>query len=515
MPAHIASLFLDQVLRPIKKDNGKLRNISLMECVFKFASGVIQDAVRQRCPPSLDCDAEGLHWTQYGGQPAGPELMLMVHQGLMKLRPRLAYCSLDAENAYGAIKRSAMLRGTVRWCPANAPFLACQWSSRSQAWIQTSACKWEQVTVAEGTAQGDTSSTLAFSRGLRVALEESYRRCQEQAFWVHLPSLVDDLLLVADPGNVEEALAIVREELRNIGLELNLSKCAAYIPARSQAGEGPDNRITSLPQVSGGLPALGSAYGGEFESVVGPLAVAAEPATRRLRAAKELASECGKYRHGQEPESSWHASWHLLQRVAAKALVYDVRTLEPSASLPLAQELDQAIAAAAKELLDVCGHDGWTADTDQQLQWPSELGGMAFGSAELSARVARLAALGQCLPTARRHLRAILPEATEDEILGAVPLSGADDMLRWLREKWGIEISATGTIAREREPRWDLRTDFAPLKGLTGTLTRAIQTRQFEDACERHAAAAARTATAARTAGRADAVDAARLRSDA
>ena len=64
------------------------------------------------------------------------------------------------------------------------------------------------MTVEEGTAQGDTSSTPAFSRGLRVALEESYRRCQEQAIWVHLPSLVDDLLLVADPGNVEEALAI-------------------------------------------------------------------------------------------------------------------------------------------------------------------------------------------------------------------------------------------------------------------------------------------------------------------
>ena len=33
-------------------------------------------------------------------------------------------------------------------------------------------------------------------------------------------------------------------------------------------------------------------------------------------------------------------------------LVYGVRTLEPSVSLPLAQELGQAITAAAEELID-------------------------------------------------------------------------------------------------------------------------------------------------------------------
>ena len=43
--------------------------------------------------------------------------------------------------------------------------------------------------------------------------------------------------------------------------------------------------------MGGGLPALGSAYGGEFESMLGPYAVAAELARKRLDKAKLLAKE--------------------------------------------------------------------------------------------------------------------------------------------------------------------------------------------------------------------------------
>eukprot|EP00973_Karenia_brevis_P078378 10881484-Karenia_brevis.AAC.1 len=128
---------------PLRKPNGKPRNISLMECVFKFASGVIQDVIREL--GREDGTGEGLHWSQYGGQPAGPELMLMVGQGLMNLRPDLAYVSLDGENAYGRMKRAFMLEGTTRWCPRHASFLACQWSARTTAWIENAPGIWESA----------------------------------------------------------------------------------------------------------------------------------------------------------------------------------------------------------------------------------------------------------------------------------------------------------------------------------------------------------------------------------
>ena len=108
----------------------------------------------------------------------------------------------------------------------------------------------------------------------------------------HLPSLVDEMLLVTDPSSVDYALDILIEELADIGIKLNLAKCAAYIPARSSAGSGPDERIHKIPQVDGGLPALGSAHGGKHEAVLGPFAAAAEPARRRLEKSRNLAEEC-------------------------------------------------------------------------------------------------------------------------------------------------------------------------------------------------------------------------------
>ena len=87
-------------------------------------------------------------------------------------------------------------------------------------------------------------------------------------------------------------------------------------------------------------------------------------------------------------------------------------------------------------------------------------------------------------------MRAILPDATDPEILAAVPLAGAEDTLSWLKSTYNFEISAAGTIAREQEPRWDIRADFRPSKGLTGLLTNEIQKKQRDDALARHAAAA-------------------------
>ena len=41
----VASIFLDHVVRPIRTDNGKPRNISLLEVLFKFASDIVQDVI--------------------------------------------------------------------------------------------------------------------------------------------------------------------------------------------------------------------------------------------------------------------------------------------------------------------------------------------------------------------------------------------------------------------------------------------------------------------------------------
>ena len=480
----VAATLQEQVLRPLRKPNGKPRNISLMECLLKFPAGVVQDVVRE-CGDA-DGSGEGLHWSQYGGQPAGPELMLMVGQGLMNMEPHLAFVSLDGENAYGRMRRRVMLEGTVKWCPRHANLLACQWSAPTQAWIESNPGEWQSANVVEGTAQGETSSTPAFSRGYRVVLEKACSRISGAGVWVHLPSLVDDLLLVTAPENVDYCVGIVAEELAVAGMALNLHKSSAFIPACDREGSGDDPRINSVPQVTGGLRALGSAYGGDFEVLLGPAALPAEPAQQRLAQAAQLANELGKYRMDGRPDATLQAAWYALRRVVAKALVYDARVLEPSASLPLAQELDAVVDKCAQRLLGVCDGDGWNDDVKAQLAWPPELSGLGFGSATLTARLGRLAAVAQCLPTAREHLKRILPHRSDDEIREAISLSGVDETLQWLRDEYDIEISASGAIAAGSEPRFDPHQEFQPIRGIMGIVTRAVCEKQREHILQRH-----------------------------
>ena len=63
--------------------------------LFSFASGVGQAQVRVRNP------WEGLSWDAYGGMAVGLEALLMIGQGICKIRPDIAIVALDVENAFG------------------------------------------------------------------------------------------------------------------------------------------------------------------------------------------------------------------------------------------------------------------------------------------------------------------------------------------------------------------------------------------------------------------------------
>ena len=101
-----------------------------MEVLFKFASGTIQEQIRKANP------SEGLAWNQYGGTPAGPETLLLIGQGVTKLRPDLAVVSLDVENAFGTMKQRQMLQGATQDCPAACRFLCNIWKVDNVAWVE-------------------------------------------------------------------------------------------------------------------------------------------------------------------------------------------------------------------------------------------------------------------------------------------------------------------------------------------------------------------------------------------
>ena len=238
--------------------------------------------------------------------------------------------------------------------------------------------------------------------------------------------------------------------------------------------------ITTVPIVEGGLPALGSAYQGMFEAMLEGHAAAVAPARKRLQQALDLLQELRAIATEGLPEASLQAAWHLMRMVPARALAYDLRTLEEADCADLAKQLDDAVEATAMALLEVLPGD-WTAAKRQQLQWPTQLGGLGLGSAQLQAGISRLACLAQCLPVARAHLARMATASTAAEIVQAIPLEVAEATMARLKADMGIELTAEGKIAKGKEPRLDLATLPKPLTGITGELTRAIQGQQYTD----------------------------------
>ena len=410
--------------------------------------------------------------------------MLMVGQALMRLAPHLAYASLDMGNAFGTASRVAMLKGSAKWCKGHCRFLCNLWRVRNAAWIEHARGDWRPVDVLDVAFQGNTSSTPSFSRGMRLMFETVREEIQRRGIWVHAASLVDDLLVVTAPAHLDEVVGIIAETAETVlGCALNMEKCKAYVPERDQAGSGPDPTITCIEQVEGRLPALGAAYGGTYESVLGPYSVVSAPARARLVSAIALAQECANFAVESHAPATRHAAWCILQKCVARALQYDVRVLEPHEIRPLAAELDQAVNIASQKLLGPLAGN-WASVQDAQLTWPASLSGMGMGSVRSTARAGRIACLMQCLPTARKHLRQILPDAGDQDILDAVDLSGAEAELASLRAQ-GIEVALFGTIAEGAEARINLREEFEPVRGVMGVIAQAPATQERDDMTSR------------------------------
>ena len=69
----------------------------------------------------------------------------------------------------------------------------------------------------------------------------------------------------------------------------------------------------------------------------------------------------------------------------------------------------------------------------------------------------------------------------------AVPLQGAVEGFRELKEEHGVEIAADGTLVSGREPRLDLEKPFQPIRGLTGRIAQVIFRKQREAILRGHA----------------------------
>ena len=177
----------------------KIRPIALEEALLKFAETVACDAEIDQVLATLEPHQLG------AGTPDGTVLLVNVLRMWLSAdeRPALAdreeagpadavmdaplYFSSDLRNAYGLVKRSALLRGTRLKAPRLARMLAAKWCDGTNVVyhrIRQSGSRvhtWEESIAERGGGQGSGLMMLAFCCSLASTLDAARRAAERRA----------------------------------------------------------------------------------------------------------------------------------------------------------------------------------------------------------------------------------------------------------------------------------------------------------------------------------------------
>ena len=401
VPMHMAKPFLDGWIAPLSKPGGKgIRPIALFECPRKLATGLLME----HCTPAV---AATVAPYQFGiGMPAGAEVMLKTIQAVAAANPELAFGSSDVKNAFGTVFRSAALATASKLQPAITPALAQMWQPGPTCMhAQSSPTEWKSFFVSDGVFQGECLSTAVFCLVMHEAILDFFRRLGSTlAACVFVFAYVDDVVLVFPPTEAETVWSTWRAVLAQRGLRLEQTKCRSWIPS---ATEVLPELNSVVAQDLSGLPLLGSAAEGEFESHLGPFALHNAPVQKRLDNARLLAAALLDMCTVVLECPSRQCIWILLSRLLCHRLDFDARMLSHSALEFFAGMLDQLVDSVISRLLpDVPLHR-----IRPQLSLPGHLGGAFLLPACDVALCAPLASHLQTFPIVCNTLRVLrMPE---------------------------------------------------------------------------------------------------------
>ena len=406
IPMHMAAPFLHGWVAPLSKPGGKgIRPIALFECSLKMATGLLME----HCTPDV---ARIVSPHQFGiGMPAGAEVMLKTLQAIALAFPTMAFGSSDVKNAFGTLFRSAALQACAKHMPSLLPAMTQMWrGGPTPMHAQCSPSEWKTFFVRDGIFQGECLSTAIFCLVLHDAIEDFFMQLgSDLAPLVFLFAYVDDVVIVFPPEHAHVVWSTWESVLRHRGLLLEPTKCHSWIPSAT--------RITPLldsvvQQDLRGLPLLGSAAEGEFESMLGPFALHSTPILKRLDNATALTNALLRMCTVVLDCPSRQCIWILLSRLLCHRLDFDSRVLSFATLESYAGMLDHLVDTVASRFFP----DVPLLHIRPQLSLPGHLGGTFLLPAHDVALCAPLASFLQTYPIIRNTLRLMKLEAAVQHI---------------------------------------------------------------------------------------------------
>jgi hypothetical protein len=367
LPISLARWFCGGRGVPLRKKDGGVRPLVVGE-VLRAA---VSKLVLARCGEDA---RESLPAVQLGYSPGENGLQAAVRTARFWAQNlhKKVLLKVDISNAYNSVSRLACCDGAenvsselgawARWCLATPSLVSC---------------KGEAMSCSTGVQQGEPLSPLLFCIGISPVIETLAARFPHLAQAWYL----DDGLLYGTHHELAECIPILKEELKLLGLTLNVRKCELYAPEGSELPE----ELRAIPQMTNRS---------DWTYLGSPLWTTSNQATKAAAArALQVASTIqlfGKNAPLQALELLRHTAGacrvvHLCQAAPPEEITADV--LQPTHT-SLIRALEGVLECSI------------TAENWEQASLPCRSGGMGLGDPTSICHAARLAALVNTTETA-------------------------------------------------------------------------------------------------------------------
>ena len=214
--AWTGGLCSDVRLVAIKEANGRNRPIQIAEALDRLIGKVL--FLKHR-PGFL----QRFGALQQGMNPSGMERTVLMMDSLLQDHKDSVLLTTDLANAFNEVSRDFIESELRRHLPAALPYFRLRYSGATQVRFGDFL-----FCCSEGVRQGCPWSGALFCLALMPALETLQAKYADRCY---VRAAFDDIsILVVDPAEarVSELLTDLAQEVRQLGMELRLGKCALY-----------------------------------------------------------------------------------------------------------------------------------------------------------------------------------------------------------------------------------------------------------------------------------------------
>ena len=339
----------------------------------------------------------------------GPEQIVAEVRAAAALRPDHAIVSLDFKNAFGMVRWSDALLGTVASAPRLATPLACLWQpGEVNVMVQReNGLQWEAMPVTGGLVQGFVEASPVFCMVLAGLMRKVHSDPQiSRSDWDEILewAYIDDWTLQVPPRLVPALSEVIQRHAADLGFELQPHKCQVHVPSERGKAECEWRDTTKqaaavMPVSSCGVTLLGTEAAGDIATPL-DTQLAAHTAAKRLQKAEFLGKRALETLQLAPPAGARHAVWALTRSVISQALAYDFRVLPCALSVPHAERLEEVVNAVMSRIL-LAPVDKLDPGQQMQLGLPVRCAGLQMTPPTLLAPLARAAALLEGGPALR------------------------------------------------------------------------------------------------------------------